>query len=602
MTRHGLRYVLDRGSIGLCALMLGALVLMHLPQSAAADNTDNWQRLHALAMHGMPKYGVDSAQPDKTCFDYARADAPQGGTLRQVSRKPFDNLNPSLLFGTAPDGLHLVHAPLMQRGWDEPFTMYPMVARAVEIPPETEGGRRHAIRFLLDPSAQFHDGTPITATDVKASFEAIRAHGRPNARAVYKLVDNITTEAPDQITFWFTDAADREVALILAMMPVYSAEDMRLRANQGQPFEKTTLSPLLGSGPYRVGDFESGRFIAYDRVRPHWADTKLVQCGHHHFDTVRWDIYRDQSVARTAFEAGQFDVQREVNLNAWQQKYDFVDQADAKARRVVIKHGRPVPARMIVMNTRRPPLDQVAMRQGLASLFNAKWLNDTLYQGGLERLTSVYHNSALASPDGFTPLDSMDTRDNMTQALAFFQQAGWQLVDGKLQNETEETLSLELILTRSAEEKIALHYRKWLRRLGIDLTIRTVDSAQYTRRLQDFAYDLVIAEWRSSLSPGTEQAQYWGSAAADQLGSFNYAGVKDAIVDGAITRLTTAVNYDDLVTAAHKIDQRIMAGVYGIPLFAQTSDHLLLADRIKTPDRHALYGAITETWWQSQNE
>jgi len=232
-------------------------------------------------------------------------------------------------------------------------------------------------------------------------------------------------------------------------------------------------------------------------------------------------------------------------------------------------------------------------------MFNGDKINRMIYDNGLTQINSIYFNASLAYPDPLTKLSRFNTRDNVSQALSFIDQSALNLTDGVIVNPDNEPVSLTLLLTRPSEEKLALHYQKWLRRIGINLIVRTVDNAQYLRHLQAFDFDLAIAEWRNSLSPGAEQYQYWGTQAAEQSGSFNYAGVQSEEIDHAIQKLIHAKSYDRLREAAHDIDREFMKGYYGIPLFANTKDYFIVNRNIASPDNHALYGAIVETWWQN---
>jgi ABC-type oligopeptide transport system substrate-binding subunit len=574
--------------LGLLGLAL-SLQLMLGAAPACAQFPQGWTVTKALAMHGAPRYNPD----EDVCFGYAWADAPKGGTLRLGEIGSFDNLNPYLLFGNVAKGLTTyVFDTLMRRGWDEPFTLYPLIAERIAVAPDRSG-----LSIRVDPRARFHDGTPITANDVLWSFQTLRQYGRPNMRKVYGLVDTAVIENDGRtVTFRLKQGFDRETVMILGMMPVMSASYW-----QGRSFDKTTLVPPLGSGPYRIDAFEQGRFLTLARVSDYWARDLLANCGHYNFDRIRYDYYRDDSVALQAFEAGMLDLRQEFLAHRWARDYGFVKDRPAEFIGGVFPHGRPPLARFIAFNTRRPPFDQAEARRGLAMLFDFNEVNQRLFFGAYRPLDSLYANTDLAAVSASSSEGRLSTtltpRMRQAAALRALANAGWHLKAGHLIGHEGQKMRIEILLSDPLDEKIAESWAQKLRRLGVETPIRTVDSAQYLRRLNSFDFDATIIFWRNSLSPGTEQKIYWGSASADQEGSFNYAGIKDPLIDQAIEAMTRANTRDDLIRAAHTVDRAVMDGAYGIPLYYSPNDFIAYRQGLRHPAKTALYGPLIETWW-----
>ncbi len=544
--------------------------------------------VHAIAMHGQPLYG-----PDFTHFEYANPQAPKGGTLRRAEVGTFDNLNPFLITGRVPPALQeallLTYDTLMTRGWDEPFTMYGLVAQRVAL-----SAKRDTITFYLDKDAKFQDGHPITVKDVQFSFETLKKYGRPNQRRIYKLVTRVTTPDTHTIRFDFGPGYDRETAFILANMPVLPAHYW-----QGKDFSKTTLVAPLTSGPYGVETVDPGRRVVFKRNADYWAKDKAVAKGLYNFDRLQYDFYRDDKIALQAFAAGQADLRREWSAPVWKRDYDFAAVRDGSVQKHSFKNGRPARARFLVYNMRRPLFRDIRVRQALAYAFNFEWLNKNLFLDTQTRISSIFMNSELASPaPPALPrnANANEVRDNLRAADRLLNEAGYHLHNGM------RDMAFEILLNDPQDEKIALEFSRTLKRLGAQATIRTVDTSQYIGRLSQFDYDMTVNFWRNTLSPGTEQAVYWGSAAADQPGSFNYSGLKSDTVDGLIAQLTAAETRQGLVTVAQKLDAEIMRQWIGIPLFDAPDDHIAARANVHFPDKTPLYGPVLESWWYSDEK
>lgn len=553
---------------------------------------------HAIAMHGTPKYPNGF-----THFDYVNPDAPKGGILRRAEVGTFDNLNPFLITGRVTSGLQeallQTYDSLMVRGWNEPFTMYGRVAKAVRVSP-----KRDWIEFDIDPDATFHDGTKITTKDVVFSRDILMEHGRPNQRRIYKLIKETRVKNDHTIRFVLGDGYDRETVMILAGMPVIPYHYWN-DADQPRDFGKTTLQAPLSSGPYRIASVDPGRRVTFERVDNYWAKDKPTARGLYNFDTLRFDFFRDDNVALQALAAGQVDLRREWSAITWKRNYNFNAVKDGTIIQETFQNGRPMRAKFMVYNMRRPPFDNIKLRQALAYAFDFDWMNKNLFLDTQEQIDSLFMNSELADPsaDRFrlppkTEAKRDNLRNNLRHAVSLLKEAGWELQDGQMRAVSDgRILRFEILLNDPIDEKVALEYARILRRIGIDATVRTVDTTQYVGRLNQFDFDMTINFWRNTLSPGTEQAVYWASSTADLQGGFNYSGLKSAQVDGLITRLTQAKTREDLVLAAQKLDHSIMSQWIGVPLYDNADDRVAYRQGLQYPEITPLYGPVIESWW-----
>ncbi len=536
---------------------------------------------HAIAMHGEPKYAADFAH-----LDYVNPEAPKGGTLRLAKSGSFDNLNNHVITGNNVEGLEYVNDRLMQRVWDEPFTMYGLVAEKVDVAPD-----RSWITFFLRKEARFHDGVPMTAEDVKFSYEMLRQHGHPVRRRVYGLIQDVRIVNDHEIKFTFGAGFDRESVLILAMLPVLPKHYWEKR-----DISKTTLEPPLGSGPYRITEVEPGRKIVYERVKDYWAKNLSVMKGQYNFDRITYTYFRDDDIALTAFKAGEYDLRREYDITKWKTGYDFKALQDGRVVKEEIAHSRPEWLRALIFNTRRTVFSDIRVRRALGLMFNDEWLNKNLYFGAFQRIKSVFPNSELAAPD--QEVETLPPRERQRKAMAFLKEAGWTYREQKLVNTEGEAFSFEILLGDPNDEKIVLEFSRALQKIGISARVRTVDSAQFTGRLDSFDYDMVSFRWINSLSPGNEQLNYWGRAAASMAGSRNYAGVNDPAIDALADSIARASDRAALVAQAQALDRGLMQGAYMIPLFYLGRDMVARAVYIRRPEKVPAYGIVMEALWR----
>ena len=584
-----------------------AFVLVSLPVAgtlpAAAGS-------HGIAMHGAPKYGAEFEH-----FDYVNPDAPKGGEFRRAVTGTFDSLNPFIIKGVRAHGRHLVFETLLRRAWDEPFSLYGLVAESIEVPDD-----RSSVTFVLRPEARFHDGSPITTDDVVFSWETLKEQGRPNHRLYYRQVRRV--ERPDgrSVRFVFdTDSPDRELPMLMGLMPILSKSYYETIA-----FEETTLDPPLGSGPYRIESVDPGRSIVFRRDPEWWGRDLAVNRGQYNFDRIRYDYYRDGEVMMEAFKAGEYDFRGESSAARLATGYDFPAVADGRVRLERISHGRPSGMHAFVFNTRREMFADRAVRHALAYAFDFEWINKSLLHGAYVRTQSIFDNSELASrgipeggelallepfredlpPELFTrpyraPAGESGIRDGLRTARRLLADAGWVVRDGALARGTDGLpMEFEILLVRPGNEKIALAFARNLERLGVAARVRTVDTAQYQNRRNAYDFDMLIYRWGMSLSPGNEQAFYWGTPAADQEGTRNYPGVRAPVVDSLIKRMTNVRARTDFVDTIRAMDRVLLWGHYFVPLYHRNDDHVAYWDKFGRPDVSSLYGVVVESWWE----
>ena len=587
--------------------LAGALVvaapLASGPAPAAADG-------HGIAMHGAPKYG-----PDFEHYDYVNPDAPRGGELRLAASGTFDSLNPFIIKGVRAAGRHLVFETLTGRAWDEPFTLYGRIAESIEVPDD-----RSSVTFVLRPEARFHDGSPITVDDVVFSWETLKEQGRPNHRLYYRQVRKVERPHARTVRFVFdSESPDRELPLLMGLMPILSKSYY-----EKVVFEETTLEPPMGSGPYRIESVDPGRSIVYRRVADWWGRDLAVNRGHFNFDRIRYDYYRDGEVLMEAFKAGEYDFRREWSAARLATGYDFPAVDEGRVRVESFAHGRPSGMRAFVFNTRREIFADRRVRHALAHAFDFDWINETLLHGAHVRTQSIFDNSELASrgiPEGGelallepyraqlppelferpyrAPGAGGSVRANLRKARGLLEEAGWTVRDGRLRRAADGLpMEFEILLVRPGDEKIALSYVRNLERLGVDARVRTVDTAQYQNRRTGYDFDMLIYRWGMSLSPGNEQAYYWGTAAADEEGTRNYPGVRDPVVDHLIRNMTNVRSREDFVNTIRAMDRVLLWGHYFVPLYHRNDDHVAWWDKLGRPEITSLYGVVIEAWWE----
>lgn len=565
---------------------------------------------HGIAMHGDLKYG-----PDFRHFDYADPDAPKGGTVTFSAIGTFDSLNPYILKGVPAAGLGLVFQTLTVQSEDEPFSEYGEIAASIIVPED-----RSWVAFDLRPEARWHDGQPITVEDVIFSLETLKSKGHPFYRAYYKNVVKAEKVGERRVKFTFEGGINRELPLIVGQLPV-----LPKHWYEGRDFERATLEPPLGSGPYRIERVDAGRTIVYRRIHDWWGADLPVNRGRYNFDEIRYEYYRDSDVALEAFKAGQYDIRLENTAKLWATGYD----SPALKRGLIVREEIPVeqPAGMqgFVFNTRRALFQDPRVRQALAYAFDFEWTNKTLFYGAYTRTDSYFENSELEAtglpsakelellepfrdrlpPEVFTvdyapPVTdgSGNLRDQLRLALRLLREAGWEVQQNRLVNaKTGEPFRFEILLVSPAFERIAGPFVKNLERLGIQASIRTVDTSQYQNRLNEFDFDMIVAVWGQSLSPGNEQRDFWSCEAKQTPGSRNYAGICDPVVDALIDRIIQAPTREDLVAACRALDRVLLWGHYVIPHWHIPYIRIAYWDQFGRPKVLPRHDLDLFAWW-----
>lgn len=564
----------------------------------------------ALSMYGDLKY-----PPGFRHFDYVNADAPKGGEVKLWALGTFDTLNPFTLRGVKAAGLGAMYDTLMIGSEDEPFSRYGLVAETIETPTD-----RSWVAFTLRPEARFHDGTPMTADDVVFTFRTLASKGHPFYRTYYAHIASVETLGPRKVRFTFKRGENRELPLIVSEMPVLPRTYWEKRA-----FEQTTLEPPLGSGPYTIESFEPGRSISYRRVKAYWGATLPVNVGRSNFDVIRYDYYRDQTVALEAFKAGAYDFREESSSKAWATAYNVPAVATGALKKEQIKNEVPTGMQGFVYNTRRALFADARVRQALAYAFDFEWTNTHLFYGAYTRTASYFSNSELASrglpsadelevlgplrdrvpPEVFTdeyrpPSTAAPNtiRGNLLSALKRLEAAGWAVRDGVLvDGRTGRPFEFEILLDDPTWERITLPFAKNLERLGIRARVRTVDTAQYQYRIENYDFDMIVVSLGQSLSPGNEQRAYWGSDRASTPGSRNYAGIRDPAVDRLIDLLIAAPDRRALVARTRALDRVLLWSHYVIPHWHLAAWRVAYWNKFDRPTIAPKYNLGFDTWW-----
>ncbi|WP_197673718.1 extracellular solute-binding protein [Stappia sp. ES.058] len=589
-----------------------------LPANPVGATEQEPKPVHGIAMHGAPALPAD--------FDhlpYASPDAKKGGAITYGVQGTFDSLNQFIVQGgtTTARGLRdnqfgaLVFESLLDRNMDEPFALYGLLAESVRMPEE-----RDWIEFTLNPQARFSDGTPVTVEDVIFSFEILRDKGRPHFRARYARIIKMKKVGERSVRFVFADGADRELPLLLGLSPIFASHTI-----DPATFDKSTLTPPVGSGPYLVAEVDPGSRIVYRRNPDYWAKDLPIRTGLYNFDEVGIEYFRDENTLQEAFKKGLVSILPVADPARWVTGLSFpaVDAGDVLKE--TFELGTPAGMYGFVFNTRRPVFADVRVRRALAMLFDFEWVNRTLYYDLYTRTGGYFDSSVLSSlgrpasalergllapwietlPDDVvdgtwrpTQADgSGRDRTVLRAAVTGLKEAGY-AIDGRTMKAADGTpLAFEILVATKDQERLALAYQRALKAIGVEAAIRSVDGAQYQRRRQTFDFDMVLNNWPVSLSPGNEQRYRWGSAAADQDGSFNYAGVRDPAADAMIDAMLAARDGESFTAAVRAFDRVLISGAYVVPLFHLPEKWVARWKTILRPERHSVFGPRFEAWW-----
>jgi len=596
-------------------VLIAISILWSLAPAHAAEPEEVVHKSHAIAMHGDPKYAADFRH-----FDYVNPNAPKAGEMVLGDNGNWDTFNGFIIKGSAAPGLNYLYDRLMVSSADEPFTMYGLIAETIEWPED-----RSWVIFNIDPDARWHDGEPITAEDVVWTFETLKEKGTPNFRFYYASVEKAEALERLRVKFTFAAGDNRELPLIVGQMQILPKHYW-----QEREFDQTTLEPPLGSGPYRIGGFEPNRFIEWRRVEDYWAEDHPARAGQYNLDVIRYESFFDQNVIREAIKGGILDFRQENQAKAWALDYDIEAVEDGWLRKEEVEHNRPAGMQAFIMNTRRPIFADPRVRRAMAYAFDFEWTNRNLFFGQYTRTESYFANSELASdglPTGreeeilrrfedrlpqrlFTePYFAPSTngtgwpRENLLKALDLLRQAGWVVRDLRLVNaETGEPFSFEFMLAQQAFERVILPYVRNLKRLGIEVRVRLVDTSQYINRVRSQDFDMIVAGWGQSESPGNEQRAYWHSDSADQPGTRNYAGISDPVIDKLVEMVIAAPTREELVQRTRALDRVLLWGHYVVPNWHLNADRLLYWDKFERPQVTPDNGTSIDFWWWDEDK
>ncbi|MBA1148388.1 ABC transporter substrate-binding protein [Ectothiorhodospiraceae bacterium WFHF3C12] len=565
---------------------------------------------HGLAMYGEPRYG-----PGFEHFDYVNPQAPKGGEMRRWALGSFNSLNPFILKGEPASVVTATFDTLAVQSADEPFSVYGLIAEKIRIPED-----RSSVTFILREAARFHDGTPIEPHDVIWTFNTLMEKGHPAYRVYYRDVAGVEKTGPRAVTFSFEDSGNRELPLILGQLPVLPEH-----ATAERGFDAQTLEPMLGSGPYRVGRFESGRFVELRRVEDYWAADLAVNRGRHNFDRLRVEYFRDTNAAMEAFKAGKYDVREEHVSKLWATGYDFPAAEEGLVIKARIPHEEPQGMQAFFMNSRRAVFADPQVRHALAYAFDFQWTNETLFYGAYTRTRSYFANSELAARDlpsegelallepyrdqlpeavfneVYAPPSTTGEgglRQNLRVASRMLKDAGWVIRDGKRVNaDTGEPLAFEIMISQPSMERVVNPFVESLRRLGVEARARVVDASQYQNRMERFDFDMTTFRYPQSPSPGNELRDRFGSEAAGTEGSSNYLGVSDPVVDALIDAVLASETREQLVTRTNALDRVLIWSHYVIPHWHIPAYRLAYWDRFGMPETRPTYAIGLDTWW-----
>lgn len=578
--------------------------------------------------HGIAMIGEPALPPGFDHLPYANPDAPKGGRITYGVIGTFDSMNPMIVQGglTSARGLstdallsNLVFESLLMRSSDEPFTLYGFIAETVETPPD-----RSWVEFTLNPKARFSDGKPVTIDDVIFSLELLRDKGRPNTRAYYSKVERIERVGDRGVRFHIENAHDRELPLILGLMPV-----LPKHAINPETFDKSTLTPIVGTGPYVPTDIRPPGSIVYKRNPDYWAKDLPIKRGLDNFDEIRFEYYRDENTLFEAFKKGLYQVNVEGDPARWNTAYDFPAVKDGRVVKEAFRTGTPKGMSGFVFNTRRPLFADINVRSALAKLLDFDWINANLYHGAFMRAAGYFNDSELSSIG--RPADERETallapfpgvvsddvmkgtyrpvsaseggeRAILRDVVGQLRKAGYELRGRTLVNsKTGAPFAFEILVTTREDERLALVYQRTLGRIGIAVSIRNVDSAQYQQRRTTFDFDVMRNSWPVSLSPGNEQIFRWSQDAADAEGSFNFPGAKEPAIDAMIKAMLAAPSREDFIAAVRALDRVLISGHYVVPLFYLPEQWVARWTSIERPEKSPITGYSVSAWWAKQN-
>ncbi len=598
------------------------MISRHILAAAACAITLGSAR--AEPQHGIAMYGEPALPPDFVSLPYANPGAPKGGRIVQGEVGSFDSLNPHILKGRVPWQLRfLAHESLMGRSYDEPFTLYGLLAESIEVPED-----RSWVEFTLRPEARFSDGNPVTVEDVLWTYETLGTVGHPRYHGSWNKIASAEQTGERSVRFTF-NTRDDELPLIMGMRPILKKAQW-----DGMDFAESGTDVIpISSAPYVISDVDPGRYVVLTRNPDYWAKDLPLMRGFANLDEIRMEFFSDGTAMFEAFKAGILTTNRETSVQKWDTQYDFPAMQSGDMVKSIIPHQRPTGIQGLVMNTRNPQFQDWRVREAMITAFNFEFINQTINGEMQPRISSYFSNSVLGMADGPAegrvkeflepfaddlPPGALEgytlpqgdgterNRRNIRKAIALMEEAGWSLDDGVLKNDAGETFAFEILLTSGATEtqQIVDIYRASLERIGVDVTVTTVDSAEYTERTKVFDFDMAWYVRGLSLSPGNEQNLYWSAEAADTEGSRNWMGMKSPAAEAMIERLLTSESQEDFVAAVKALDRVLTTGRYVIPTWHSPISRIAHAKELKYPEDLPMYGDWIgfqpDVWWYEE--
>ena len=591
---------------------LGLWVLwLALPVQAAMQTTPY------IALHGQPQYSTRSFMP------YANPSAPKGGYITTAANGTFDNLNSMNGKGTSVEGVDYLFDTLMSSSLDEPAVMYPLLAERVSFDPKN----LTTVTFDLNPKAKFHDGSALTAHDVKFTFDAYLTKSNPGLQMYLADLARVEVLGRHQVRMHLKSQHNTKMPLILAQLPIYSAKDWQKR-----DFTRVTLQPILGSGPYQIEKIDAGRSITYKRNPNYWGKDLAVNRGRYNFDRIKYVYYRNLDVAFEGFKSGQYTLHEEYTARKWVTEYNFPAVQHGMVVKYRFKHQNPIPTQSFVFNTRRKAMQDIRFRQALTYAYDFEWQNKALFYGQYQRLQSYFSNSELEAkgPPSAAELAILKpylkqlhpierqgvlsnwryprsdasgfNRANLLHARQLLLTAGYRYVGGKLVDAKGQPIVLEFLIHQDGLQRTLMPFVRHLKRLGIDVHIRQVDVPQYMERMRRSDFDMTTSVMPQSLTPGNEQAQLWSSKAAHQPGNYNYAGIQNPVIDDAIQQLLRAPNRQALVLRTKVLDRLLRAGYYQIPTYGKGEHWLAYWNMYQQPKQKAKLSTGIDYWWSDAKQ
>lgn len=584
--------------------------------SISVNASETAKVTHGVAMHGELKYPSDFSH-----FDYTNPTAPKGGTLKlAVVGDNFDSFNPYIIKGVPAAGVGYLYQSLTAHAQDEAFSEYGLIAEKVYMPED-----RSSVTFFINPKARFSDGSPITAEDVKFSFETLTTHDQasPFFSAYYADVETITISNPLKIQFTFKNNQNKELPLILGQIPIFSKAYWT-----EHDFGKSSLEIPVGNGPYIVESVNPGRTVTLKRDDNYWAKDLPVNRGHYNFDKIVYEYYKDNTVALEAFKAGEYDFRVERTARNWANSYTGKKFESGELIKEEIAHEQPAGMQAFIMNTRRDLFKDIRVRKALSYAFDFEWTNENLFNGQYARNQSYFENSELASR-GLPSKDELalllplkdkiptsvfetefrspstkapsSIRKNLRIASKLLKEAGWVIESNQLVNkETKKPFVFEFLLYQKDFERVVQPFIKNLEKLGITAQIRVVDTTQYINRRRSFDFDMMVGGIGQSNSPGNEQREYWHSSKANAEGSRNLAGISSPAIDQLIELVISAPDRQSLVTRTQALDRVLLAGHYVIPNWFNPVERIAYSNKLAHPEVSPKSGVSIDTWWFKQ--